>query len=247
MLPGAAPAAARRADLDGRGRAVDAFGREWDLHAMIAGAMLTIVGTQVLSLGLCAHAYGTYFMGEQRPLVRPHASTVEARERPAARGRRVRRLRRRRRARHLARRGFGELSEERLAVLAATLFIVGLQVVFTSFLQHPGPAAATCRRVTARASAPARTSSCQSSVASRPDARSARASIRAGRAPPRRPAVAPAPRRRRAVARSGRRAASARARGRRSSGPAARRPRPGRSSTRPRTSADPARRSASSR
>ena len=26
-----------------------------------------IVGTQVVALGLCAHAYGTYFMGEQDP------------------------------------------------------------------------------------------------------------------------------------------------------------------------------------
>ena len=26
-----------------------------------------IVGTQVVALGLCAHAYGTYFMGEKDP------------------------------------------------------------------------------------------------------------------------------------------------------------------------------------
>src|SRR6185503_1300150 len=44
---------------------VAVFGRYWELHAMIAGAMLMIVGTQVLGLGLCAHAYGTYFMGEK--------------------------------------------------------------------------------------------------------------------------------------------------------------------------------------
>ena len=31
-------------------------------------------------------------------------------------------------------RGFGALSEERLAVLAATLVIVGIQIVFSSFL-----------------------------------------------------------------------------------------------------------------
>jgi hypothetical protein len=31
-------------------------------------------------------------------------------------------------------RGFGELSEERLAVMAATLLIVGLQIFFSSFL-----------------------------------------------------------------------------------------------------------------
>ena len=31
-------------------------------------------------------------------------------------------------------RGFGQLGEERLAVTAATLMIVGMQVIFTSFL-----------------------------------------------------------------------------------------------------------------
>jgi hypothetical protein len=32
------------------------------------------------------------------------------------------------------RRGFGSLSEERLAILAATLLVLGIQVVFASFL-----------------------------------------------------------------------------------------------------------------
>ena len=33
-------------------RSIDLFGRAWDLHAMIAGALLMIVGTQVVALGL---------------------------------------------------------------------------------------------------------------------------------------------------------------------------------------------------
>ena len=42
---------------------------------------------------------------------------------------------------HWIDRGFGELSEERLAVLAATLIIIGLQIFFSSFLlSHPRPA-----------------------------------------------------------------------------------------------------------
>src|ERR1700681_747241 len=49
------------------GSGLDFFGRAWGLHALIGGALLMIVGTQVLALGLCAHAYGTYFMGEQDP------------------------------------------------------------------------------------------------------------------------------------------------------------------------------------
>jgi glycosyltransferase involved in cell wall biosynthesis len=115
---------------------IQVLGREWDLHALVAGALLMIVGTQVLALGLCAHAYGTYFMGEQDPWFD--------------------RMRARFRLEHglllggaimaaglvmaavivgiWIDRGFGQLSEERLAVLAATLLIVGLQVFFSSFL-----------------------------------------------------------------------------------------------------------------
>jgi glycosyltransferase involved in cell wall biosynthesis len=112
------------------------FGRHWDIHALIAGALLAIVGTQVVALGVCAHAYGTYFMGET--------------------DRWFDKMRARYRLEHglvlgggiaLAgfvmgavivgewiNRGFGRLSEERLAVLAATLIIVGIQIFFSSFL-----------------------------------------------------------------------------------------------------------------
>ncbi len=115
---------------------VDVFGRTWDIHAMIAGALLMIVGTQVLALGLCAHAYGTYFMGERDPWFD--------------------RMRARFRLEHglmlggafalvgaiiaafivalWINRGFGELTESRTAILAATLMIVGIQIFFSSFL-----------------------------------------------------------------------------------------------------------------
>jgi hypothetical protein len=115
---------------------IDVFGREWDLHTMVAGALLMIVGVQVVALGLCAHAYGTYFMNEKDPWFD--------------------RMRARLRLEHglmlgglvllaglamaaviigvWVNRGFGQLSEERLAVLAATLVIVGIQIFFTSFL-----------------------------------------------------------------------------------------------------------------
>src|SRR5271167_745695 len=46
---------------------VNFFGRAWGLHTLIGGTLLMIVGTQVLALGLCAHAYGTYFMNEKDP------------------------------------------------------------------------------------------------------------------------------------------------------------------------------------
>src|SRR5215212_706781 len=46
---------------------IQILGREWDLHALVAACLLLIVGVQVVTLGLCAHAYGTYFMGERDP------------------------------------------------------------------------------------------------------------------------------------------------------------------------------------
>jgi hypothetical protein len=95
-----------------------------------------IVGTQVVALGLCAHAYGTYFMGERDPWFD--------------------RMRARFRLEHglllggafLAAgivmgaiilstwiaHGFGSLADERLAVIAASLMIVGIQIFFSSFL-----------------------------------------------------------------------------------------------------------------
>src|SRR4051794_38640094 len=46
---------------------VSIFGRSWDVHTMTGGSLLTIVGTQVLALGLCARAYGVYILGERDP------------------------------------------------------------------------------------------------------------------------------------------------------------------------------------
>ena len=89
-----------------------------------------------LALGLCAHAYGTYFMGEKDPWFD--------------------RMRARFRLEHglllgglfvliglvgggvivgtWIAHGFGSLSEERLALVAATLLIVGIQIFFSAFL-----------------------------------------------------------------------------------------------------------------
>lgn len=115
---------------------IQVLGRTWDIHAEIAGALFVIVGVQVVSLGLCAHAYGMYFMGEQDPWFD--------------------RMRARYRLEHgLAlggltalvgfvialvivvqwiSDGFGSLDQGRWAILAATLLIVGIQVFFSSFL-----------------------------------------------------------------------------------------------------------------
>jgi hypothetical protein len=95
-----------------------------------------IVGVQILALGLCAHAYGTYFMDERDPwfdrmrarfrlehgLLLGGALTLAG---LAVGGVIVVRW---------IDRGFGRLAEQRLAIVAATLVIVGVQVFFSSFL-----------------------------------------------------------------------------------------------------------------
>jgi glycosyltransferase involved in cell wall biosynthesis len=115
---------------------IGVFGRQWNIHALIAGALLAIVGTQVVALGICAHAYGTYFMGERDGWFDRMRARYKLEHGLLLGG-----------AILLAglivgavividwiQRGFGVLSEEYLAVLAATLIIVGIQIFFSSFL-----------------------------------------------------------------------------------------------------------------
>jgi len=112
------------------------LGRDWGIHAEIAGSLLVVLGVQLLALGLCARAYGVYFMGESDDWFG--------------------RMRNRYRLEHglliggaiavaglisggvllgmWIDNGFGSLSEGQLAVLSATLVTVGAQVFFTSFL-----------------------------------------------------------------------------------------------------------------
>ena len=112
------------------------FGRAWDIHALIAGSLLTIVGVQVVALGICARAYGIYFMDERDGWFE--------------------RMRARYRLEHglllggafifvgavivvriavsWIAHGFGALAQDNLAVVAGTFLIVGIQVFFSSFL-----------------------------------------------------------------------------------------------------------------
>jgi glycosyltransferase involved in cell wall biosynthesis len=115
---------------------VSVFGRSWDVHTMIGGSLLTIVGTQILALGLCARAYGVYVLGERdtwfervRPRVKLEHGLLAGAALILA---------------GLAvgggiigswvASGGGSLSKTRLALLAATLVIVGIQTFFSSFL-----------------------------------------------------------------------------------------------------------------
>jgi glycosyltransferase involved in cell wall biosynthesis len=136
IIPGAVLAVVGTVIVAFVGSGLDFFGRAWGLHALIGGALLMIVGTQVVALGLCAHAYGTYFMGERDPWFD--------------------RMRARFRLEHglllggafmliglimggvivatWIAHGLGSLSDERAAVVGASLLIVGIQIFFSSFL-----------------------------------------------------------------------------------------------------------------
>jgi glycosyltransferase involved in cell wall biosynthesis len=115
---------------------IDILGRKWDIHALIGGALLTIIGVQVLALGLCAHAYGTYFMGEKDAWFDRMRARFRLEHGLALGG-----------AITLAgfvtalviviqwiNQSFGALGHNNLAIVAFELLIVGLQIFFSSFL-----------------------------------------------------------------------------------------------------------------
>ena len=115
---------------------VPIIGRGFYIHTLILGCLLVILGTQAIGFGLCARAYSVYFISE-------HDETFQ-------------RLRARLRLEHglllasavlvtglvlfgivlgqWAASGFGALSETRLALVGATLVVVGAQIFFTSFM-----------------------------------------------------------------------------------------------------------------
>ena len=115
---------------------VPIFGRGLYIHSLILGCLLIILGVQAIGFGLCARAYGVYFISDQDQIFL--------------------RLRARFRLEHglvlaaivtvagfalfgvvvgeWAASGFGTLSEARLAILAATLIVVAAQIFFTSFM-----------------------------------------------------------------------------------------------------------------
>lgn len=112
------------------------FGRTLYVHSLIGGSLLLIVGSQVVGLGLCGRAYG-YFHMEERDAWFERMSQRVRLEHGLLLGTAVTLAGFAVVIAIVARwigHSFGSLGEARLAILAATLVIVGLQVVFTSFL-----------------------------------------------------------------------------------------------------------------
>jgi glycosyltransferase involved in cell wall biosynthesis len=136
LIPGTAMAGLGAVIIAGVLANVSILGREWDIHAEIGGSLLLILGVQVVALGLCAMAYGVYFMGEKDAWFDRMRASFKLEHGLLIGG-----------VIGTAGlifggvlvvnwidRGFGSLAEQQLAVLAATLVTVGAEVFFTSFL-----------------------------------------------------------------------------------------------------------------
>jgi glycosyltransferase involved in cell wall biosynthesis len=115
---------------------VSFLGHQWDIHSLIGGALMLILGTQVIALGLCAMAYGVYFMSERDEWFDHMRARFRLEHGLMAGGIVI-----------VAglilggvvvgiwiESGLGSLAEQKLAVLSATLITVGAEVFFTSFL-----------------------------------------------------------------------------------------------------------------
>jgi glycosyltransferase involved in cell wall biosynthesis len=115
---------------------VPVFGRNLFIHSLIIGCLLVILGVQAIGLGLCARAFGVYFISSKDELFQSlrtrfkleHgllAAVIIFVSGLALMGVVVGRW---------AAQDFGTLSEARLAILGATLIVVAAQIFFTSFL-----------------------------------------------------------------------------------------------------------------
>jgi len=115
---------------------VPVFGRNLFVHSLIFGCLLILIGVQAIGLGFCARAFGVYFISDEDELIQRLRGTLRLEHGLALAllvlvaglaligvvfGK-------------WAARGFGELREERLAILAFTVIAVGAQIFFTSFL-----------------------------------------------------------------------------------------------------------------
>jgi glycosyltransferase involved in cell wall biosynthesis len=49
------------------GGPIHLFGRTWDIHSMVAGATATLIGSQMIQLGVFARTYAVLYLGEPEP------------------------------------------------------------------------------------------------------------------------------------------------------------------------------------
>lgn len=115
---------------------VSLFGHLLLIHALIGSSLLVVVGTQLVGFGLCGRSYAVYQLGDRDPFFERMGERVRLAQglrlglgfmvTGAGAGAVV--------VGHWVASGLGGLAEERLTILAATLFIVGVQIFFTSFL-----------------------------------------------------------------------------------------------------------------
>jgi glycosyltransferase involved in cell wall biosynthesis len=115
---------------------VPLFGRTFYIHTLIGGALLVVVGAQLFGFGLCGRAYAVYQLGDHDPWLERMGARVHLEHGlmfglilivgGTGLGAVIV-------VRWVAH-GLGTLTEERVAILAATLLIVGVQVFFTSFM-----------------------------------------------------------------------------------------------------------------
>jgi glycosyltransferase involved in cell wall biosynthesis len=114
---------------------VSIIGRSLYIHSLILGCLLIILGVQAIGFGLCARAYGVYFITEQDELFQKLRARIRLEHGlvvagvVAAAGLALFGLV----AARWASSGFGSLGETRLALAAATLIVVSAQIFFTSF------------------------------------------------------------------------------------------------------------------
>ncbi len=114
---------------------ISLFGLTWYIHAMIAGSTATLVGAQVLQLGLFARTYAVLYLGDSDPLLERHWRRVRLEHGLLGGG-----------VLFLAgaavlgwifydwwSSGFGVLAREHQALFGLTLIGLGLQTMFASF------------------------------------------------------------------------------------------------------------------
>jgi glycosyltransferase involved in cell wall biosynthesis len=114
---------------------IELFGREWQLHALIASVAAVIVGAQLLQIGIFSRAFAYYYLGENDPLIEGARRRLRLEHGLAAGG--VLLLIGIVTAGTVVGlwlgRGLGELREERLALIGLMLLVLGLQTIFGAF------------------------------------------------------------------------------------------------------------------